>query len=151
MGDKEREADEERKGRGFTVVDRRGRAEEPEAETPPPSAGAGRTEARAEGPGFTLVGEPHGEEAGADELPPVDFAGLALSLATSALHHLGLIADPETGQPGRRDLRLARHTIDTLELLEDKTRGNLTDEEAELLAHLLTELRMRFVEASQKA
>lgn len=135
--------DEEHKDRGFTVVDRRGGDDDEEQAETPPSASA-------EGPDFTLVGEPHAEGGGAEPLPPVDFSGLALSLATSALFHLGLVADPETGEPGRKDLRLARHTIDTLELLQDKTRGNLTEEEAALLANLLTELRMRFVEAGRE-
>lgn len=168
-GDDERD---ESADRGFTVVDRRGR----EAETPEPgpaeperdpggAGGApsgGRVSDEAPEPGgaagagrdFTLVDEPgSGPEQGGGEvpLPPVDFSGLALSLATSALYHLGLVADPESGEPGRVDLRLARHTIDTLELLETKTQGNLTEEESTLLANLLTELRMRFVEARDGA
>ena len=104
-----------------------------------------------EGPGFTLVDRRGGgaEEAPAPPLPKADFAGLALSLATSALFHLGLVPDPETGQPGPKNLALARHSIDTLELLEDKTRGNLTPEESALLANLLTELRVHYVESSR--
>jgi hypothetical protein len=104
------------------------------------------------GPGFTIVdrrgsaGE--AEPAAAPPLPKADFAGLALSLATSALFHLGLVPDPETGQPGAKNLALARHSIDTLELIQEKTRGNLTGEEAELLANLLTELRVHYVESS---
>ena len=113
--------------RGFTIVDKRGEkgdAEETAAaeEAPPP------------------------EETQA--LPPVDFTGFVLSLGTSALYHLGLVADPQTGEPAPPDLPLARETIDTLELLQDKTRGNLTDDEGELLTTLLTELRMRYVERS---
>jgi hypothetical protein len=142
--------DEEHKDRGFTVVDRRGADEEEAASEAEPAAPESPP---AEGPGFTLVGEPHADAHGADEgpLPPVDFSGLALSLATSALFHLGLVADPETGEAGPKDLRLARHSIDTLQLLQEKTRGNLTEEEAALLANLLTELRMRFVEAGRGA
>lgn len=109
---------------------------------------------RKDGPGFTLIDRRGG---GASEEPPAppplpkaDFSGLALSLATSALFHLGLVADPETGQPGPKDLALARHSIDTLELLEEKTHGNLSGEEADLLAKLLTELRVRYVESSRR-
>jgi hypothetical protein len=106
-----------------------------------------------QGPGFTIVdrrGSAAEEEPAAPPpLPKVDFAGLALSLATSALFHLGLVPDPQTGQPGTRNLALARHSIDTLELLQDKTRGNLTSEEAQLLANLLTELRVHYVESSR--
>ena len=79
--------DESKQGPGFTIVDRRGSAAEQEPAAPPPP------------------------------LPKVDFAGLALSLATSALFHLGLVPDPQTGQPGTKNLALARHSIDTLELL----------------------------------
>jgi hypothetical protein len=113
--------DEPKQGPGFTIVDRRGSAgEEPEPALPEPGA-----------------------------LPRADFAGLVLSLASSALFHLGLVADPETGEPGAKRLPLAQHSIDTLELLEVKTRGNLTAEEAELLANLLTELRVRYLESSR--
>ena len=112
--------DETKPGPGFTIVDKRGR----EGETEPAAAAA-------------------------PPLPKADFAGLALSLATSALFHLGLIAEPETGSPGQKNLPMARHSIDTLELLEQKTQGNLTAEEAELLAKLLTELRVHYVEASR--
>jgi hypothetical protein len=105
------------------------------------------------GPGFTIVdrraGRSEEEPPAAPPLPKADFAGLALSLATSALFHLGLVADPETGAPGQKNLALARHSIDTLELLEEKTRGNLTNEESALLANLLTELRVHYVESSR--
>jgi hypothetical protein len=57
------------------------------------------------------------------------------------------VPDPETNQPGTVDKVLARQTIDTLELLQEKTRGNLDAEEDHLLESLLYELRMRFVEA----
>lgn len=153
-------ADEERENRGFTVVDRRGGGDE-EEEAPAREPERGGAEggapgrAGAEGRGFTLVGEPHEATTGAggaeEPLPPVDLSSLALSLATSALYHLGLVADPQTGEPGPKDLRLARHSIDTIELLQEKTRGNVTDEESALLANLLTELRLRFVEASRSA
>lgn len=107
-----------------------------------------------QGPGFTIVdrrGSAAEEEPlAAPPLPKADFAGLALSLATSALFHLGLVPDPQTGQPGTQNLALARHSIDTLELLEDKTRGNLTGEEAQLLANLLTELRVHYLESSRR-
>ena len=107
---------------------------------------------RKQGPGFTIVDRRGGaaeEEPAAPPLPKADFAGLALSLATSALFHLGLVPDPQTGQPGTKNLALARHSIDTLELLQDKTRGNLTSEESQLLADLLTELRVHYVESSR--
>jgi hypothetical protein len=110
--------------RGFTVVDRR--------------ASAGGEEARAP------ASEP------ASELPPVDFSTFALSLGTSALYHLGALPHPETGQKlDPPELALARQTIDTLEMLEEKTRGNLEQAERELVQGLLYELRLRFVAAGK--
>ena len=113
--------DEPEQGPGFTIVDRRGSQSEPEAPKPPERAA----------------------------LPPADFAAIVLSFASSALFHLGLVADPETGQPGEKSLPLAQHSIDLLELLELKTRGNLNRDETELLTNLLTELRVRYVESSR--
>jgi Domain of unknown function (DUF1844) len=83
------------------------------------------------------------------ELPKPDFGALAISLGHSALYHLGLVPDPATGKQGTRDLALARQSIDILEMLEAKTKGNLTADEARLLEDLLYDLRMRFVEASK--
>ena len=85
-----------------------------------------------------------------DELPRVDFSTFVLSLGTSALYHLGVVPHPETGEKLEPpELVLARNTIDTLEMLEEKTRGNLAEAERELVESLLYELRMRFVEAEK--
>jgi hypothetical protein len=118
--------------KGFVVIDRRGR-EEPEETSPPAEA---EQEARA---------KPGGKEESA--LPRIDFSTFVLSLSTSALYHLGLVPDPETRKPGPVNCDLARQTIDTLELLAEKTRGNLEPEEKQLLESLLYELHMRYVEA----
>jgi hypothetical protein len=81
-------------------------------------------------------------------LPEVNFSSFLLSLSSSTLLHLGEIADPQSGEK-RKDLALAKQTIDIITLLRDKTKGNLTEEEQNLLQHLLYDLRMRFVKASQ--
>lgn len=78
---------------------------------------------------------------------PVSFASFLVSLGSSALVHLGEVPDPQTGS-AQRDLLLARHTIDVLGLLKDKTQGNLEDDEAKLLDALLFDLRTKFLEAS---
>ena len=65
-------------------------------------------------------------------MPEVTFTAFVMSLNTSALFHLGEISDPATGEK-QQDLVLVKHTIDTLQLLEDKTKGNLTDEERDFL------------------
>ena len=95
------------------------------------------------GPGFVL-GKGSG---GPDELPRIDFSTFVLSLGASALLHLGLTPDPsqEGGAKAAVDLPLARQAIDTLEMLEEKTRGNLDEEEAKLMQSVLYELRMHFV------
>jgi len=80
---------------------------------------------------------------------PIDFYTFILSLGSSAIVHLGDAPHPETGQAVPPDLALAQQTIDLLGLLQQKTRGNLTDEEAKLLDHLLVDLKLRFVERSR--
>lgn len=80
-------------------------------------------------------------------MPAVTFASFVLSLNTSALYHMGELSHPETGQR-LVDRELAKHTIDTLMMLADKTKGNLEANENELLTRVLYELKMRFVKLS---
>ncbi|MFZ5775646.1 MAG: DUF1844 domain-containing protein [Thermodesulfobacteriota bacterium] len=79
-------------------------------------------------------------------MPEVTFTTFIMSLNTSALYHLGEIKDPATGQTGT-DLVLAKHAIDTLQLIKEKTKGNLLDKEQELLDNMLTDLKLRYVRA----
>ena len=81
----------------------------------------------------------------------VTFVGFVLSLAHTAAVHLGDIPNPVTGQPGEANLPAAQQLIDILVVLEQKTRGNLTAEERQLMEQLLYELRMRFSEVAQQA
>jgi len=80
--------------------------------------------------------------------PPMDFSTLVLSLANTALFQLGFIRPPESEEV-KRDFNGARQTIDILGLLEEKTRGNLSDQEQTILKETLFQLRMAFVEASK--
>ena len=82
-------------------------------------------------------------------MPEVSFSTFVMSLNTSVLYHLGEIADPETGRK-MVNMELARHAIDTLVVLEQKTKGNLTEEEAELLKNILYDVKMRFVNTVKK-
>ena len=77
-------------------------------------------------------------------MPEVTFTAFIMSLNTSAYFHLGEISDPVSGDK-QEDLVLAKHTIDTLQLLEEKTKGNLTDEEQDILKNSLCDLKMRYV------
>ncbi len=75
------------------------------------------------------------------------FSAFVLGLASSALIHLGVAPNPETGAV-TVELSLARQSIDVLSLLREKTRGNLSADEEQLFTSVLTDLRMRFVEKS---
>jgi len=81
-------------------------------------------------------------------LPPASFAFLLLSLRTQAEMQLGLMAYGEDPHP-KPELDLARHTIDMLAMLQEKTRNNLTVDEQRLLDNSVTELRFRFIQASE--
>lgn len=84
----------------------------------------------------------------ARELPPADFRGLMGLLASQAIMGLGAVQDPE-GRGVVIDLDGARFAIDLLATIEEKTRGNLTDEEEKEIVTLLSELRSRWVEISE--
>ena len=79
----------------------------------------------------------------APPLPP-DFASFIVSLSHAALYHLGQVPDPVSGETSK-DLGMARHTIDTIAMLQQKTKGNLDIEEKQLIDNVLTELRLAFV------
>ena len=79
----------------------------------------------------------------------ITFVGFVLSLAHTAAVHFGDIVDPVSGEIGPVNLPAAKQMIDILALLEEKTRGNLSAEERQLLEQMVFELRMRFVQASQ--
>ena len=78
----------------------------------------------------------------------LSFTAFVISLATTAAIHLGDVADPATGERLEPNLEGAGQMIEILSLLEEKTRGNLTAEERQVLEQVLYELRVRFVEAS---
>ena len=83
------------------------------------------------------------------EGPSIEFAGFILSLATTAAVHFGDLADPNTGQTAEQNLPAARQMIQIIEMLQEKTKGNLAEPESKLVEDLLYELRMRFVQAQQ--
>ena len=95
--------------------------------------------------------EPDGAAGGNKPFPPVDFGTFLRSLGTSALIHLGEAAAPDGAGTSPPNLPLAQQSIDLLALLQDKTKGNLSEEESELLRSLLYDLRVKFVAARNKA
>ncbi len=79
---------------------------------------------------------------------PINFTAFILGLASSTLIHLGAAPHPETGAASV-ELTLAQQSLSLLEMLRAKTKGNLDAEEEKLFANLLTELRLRYVDASK--
>jgi len=132
---------------GFKVVDRRGfasdgtRREESDPEPQAPQARPARTP---EPP----APEPDAYEAPAEFGPP-GFDTIVSYLSTTAFFQLGLLPDPG-GERIPPDLANARRTIDMLEVLQHKTRGNLSAEENQMLEEVLYELRLTFVEVQKR-
>ncbi len=124
------------KEKGFAVKDRRFSAKkEGEADSQI------KEEGRREEP-------PQKEPSGQDiPLPEISFTNFIFSLSTSALIHLEEIEDP-IAQQSAKNLPLAKQTIDLIGMLREKTKGNLSKEEEELLKNALHQMRMTFVELS---
>lgn len=153
-------SEEEKQDQGFRVSDRRrfagsegGKAPQeekaPEGDKKPPesqeAAGEKPDAAGQEEAGKKPEAEKREERTA---LPEINFATFVISLCSSALIHLGIAPDPMTGEQ-TKDLAIAKQTIDMLAMLQEKTRGNLTEEEAQLLESMLYDLRMRYVAESK--
>ncbi len=82
-------------------------------------------------------------------MPEINFSTFILSLNSSALVHLGIQTDPTTGSTSE-NLLVAKQTIDILAMLDEKTKGNLSEDEKRLLTHVLYELRMLYVKQKGK-
>jgi hypothetical protein len=85
-----------------------------------------------------------------DQLPPADFMFLVESILFQTQMQLGLVHFGKAEEPAEPNLPLARHSIDMLSMLQQKTRGNLSLEEQRLLENGLTELRFRFVQVGDE-
>jgi hypothetical protein len=79
-----------------------------------------------------------------------NFVTLAMSIASAAAMSLGLAPDPNT-QKTKIDVNMARFNIDILEMLKEKTKGNLKKEEEDFLSHVLADLKLKYVEVSNNA
>ena len=120
------------------------RPEPPPASTPPPPRREPPPrEAPARPPPVAEAGPPH-------EMPPADFATFIAMIANNVMMFLGQIPDP-VSQQRRRDIQQAKHTIDILMMLKDKTQGNLSAEEQQLMQELLPQLQMAYVSVSRQA
>ena len=131
-------SEEEIQGQGFVVKDKRAFDAQGEVKDKSEKTEVGKDKDK----------EKPKEEKGSASLPEINFSSFLLSLSSSVLLHLGEIADPQSGEK-KKDLVLAKQSIDIINLLQEKTKGNLTQEEEKLLEHLLYDLRMRFVKANK--
>jgi hypothetical protein len=141
----------------FVVKDRRRfsqESQESEANDGQTEAGAAREdESRASASGEDSRESAAGEKVHTHEdrkrtlLPEINFATFVVSLNASALLHLGAIEDPATGKSDK-NLPMAKQTIDILSMLEQKTAGNLTKDEENLLKNILYDLRIIYVKES---
>jgi len=145
--------DKEPKDRGFKVTDRRLAPDEkgePEKDKIKSEEGAAlqppQDKSEAKVTADERTAEP-GEEP--EDMGPFDFSQLILSLATSALIQMGEARHPQTGETSE-DLKAAQQTIDILDMLKNKTKGNLEPSEVRLLDNVLTELRMRFIKKKER-
>lgn len=96
----------------------------------------------------TFSAEPESKSPQSKGSLPADLSTLILSLATSAQLGMGLAPHPESGAV-HKNLDQAKHAIDLLAVIQEKTKGNLTEDEQRLLQAVLTELRMGFVEVQR--
>jgi hypothetical protein len=123
------------------------KAEQPKPTSPPPFAG-GAPAPGPEAPARPRAGSPARGAPGQRELPPPSFAALVQSIVTQILFYLGDLT-PRGSEP-MINLDMAKHQIDILGVLEDKTKNNLTDEEKHLLDAALYETRMRYVNVASQ-
>ena len=79
----------------------------------------------------------------------ISFTQFVISLASSAAIHFGDMSEPGEAAPSEPNLEGARQMIEILALLEEKTKGNLTIEERQVLEQVLYELRLRYVQAQK--
>ena len=133
MGENDRKEEE----KSFTVRDRRFTAQKETTEESKPQKQEEKKEEFSKGTA-------RGPET---PLPEMNFTNFLLSLSTSALMQLGEVPDPHTKETARQ-LPLAKQTIDLISMLQGKTKGNLTSDEAKLIEYILYDLRMRYVKAA---
>lgn len=142
---------EKEEDKGFVVKDRRTfsldeaeTAQEPSGEKAETLKDAEEEKAKAE---FREASRR--DEQARPPLPEVSLSTFVFSLSSSALVHLGEIPEPDT-QRVQVDLPMAKQIIDTLGMLQEKTRGNLDADEDHLLKTVLYDLRLRYVQKSNR-
>jgi hypothetical protein len=138
--------DEIIEGNGFVVRDKRQFTPDGEVKT---DAETKKDDTKTEAQAETEAKKEEGQKQEPVKLPEINFPSFILSLSSSALLHFGDIPDPMSGKQ-ERNLPMAKQTIDILGVLKEKTQGNLTNDEEQLLDNLLHDLRIKYVEESKK-
>lgn len=115
------------------IVDKRGQGKEPDKLMSSEKIDLSKSEAKT-----------------SEDATPVDFASFTVGLATQAMMLLGEIPEPQTGKLLQVNLNGARQLIDIISLLQEKTKGNLTQDEEKLLQDIITSLRIEFVKKAKK-
>jgi Domain of unknown function (DUF1844) len=133
---------DEKSEKGFSVNDSRVGSDDKETaveETPPAQENQGPEKKEA----------PQQAKASKEAIPAITFPTFLLSLHHSAIIHLGVVPDPVSGEQ-KVSFEIARQNIDLLEILNEKTKGNLDQEEEKLLENILYELRMAYIDISKE-
>ena len=140
---------EEKKEESFTVSDKRRFVVNDSGGVK--SEGDAGTEQKKADPEISEPSREHQKDKFSEDasLPDIDFSTFILSLSSSAILHLGLMENPYT-KTIDKNIPLAKQTIDIISMLKDKTKGNLSPEEENLITHLLTDLRLKYVNEVKK-
>jgi hypothetical protein len=136
---------EDREDKGFKVKDKRKIFTEAAAEETKTQVDSSPSS----GPDTSSPGSSESESQSFTPLPEINFSTFILSLSTSALMHLGELPNPETHQVDK-NLPLAKQTIDLIDMLKQKTEGNLEEDETQLITNLLYDLKLKYVAAIKK-
>jgi len=130
----------------FTDEDKQAEAKDERTQTQPSTDEEVQSEPTAAETRAPETPEPSKSDASEEppQFPEINFPTFVVSLNASALLHLGAIEDPTSGQKDK-NLPMAKQTIDILSMLEEKTAGNLNNEEKNLLKNILYDLRLMYV------
>lgn len=131
----------------FKVRDRRISENEKETPTSADEAKHPEEELKEKEPKKTTQEKTDKEKQGDTQFPEINFATFILSMSSSAMLHLGEEPHPETGKT-EKNLLLAKQSIDIIEMLKEKTEGNLASDEKMLIDNVLYDLRMRYVKGA---
>ena len=131
---------------GFRVTDKRGFQEDGEARREPDVSEKQDEKTVAE-PSSNVKNDTSDQKT--PPLPPIDFPSYLLSYYTQGLVLLGEVPSPYSGKK-EEDVDAARHTVDILAMLQEKTKGNLSQDEEKLLENVLYELRMKYMAKTKR-